>query len=293
MLKEIFEKIEKKKLEKDQKKDIEKAKKDGDIVKFEKGTTLYGLNHKGYEEININDNDTITFNRYKYDNGIFIKDTSEDMFDVEYVFKDGGWIKRSEKPNELKYTLNSDGSMTLPEYNRQVSLLNQKDISNKATYIKGLEKPVMMPSGAKVSYLGIKVLQQEYVLDRVADEITGISVLSDFVLQKCESKEFMTLDKKECTASTVSGLSKDGKWEIKTLKNDTKVLVEYSQEESNIYAIKDSQLYTGWLENKGFEKDPKPNYNFVAMEAIKAETINQLEKKKNDMQEIVNEYTIN
>ncbi len=277
-LKEIYRDIEREKERKKAQWEREKAKKDGKRVKFEKGMKFYEFDRydtdAGYSEILIGENSVITFKEFELRDKNFIEktDSNDDSEDrVEYILRNGNWEQRVDSAT-INYRLDKDGVLTLPSYNMKVFILNQENISK--LYIPLLGDVVSMPEGSKVSYLGFKHLSDEYILNSKMKMESGqvLKTLSEFVGQQCEMKYFTTVDGTECNNNTLGGKTLYGKWGIET-KGDVEILTvkhsAFSNGYSEIYAQLDGTLYRGFIEEKGFEKDPEPNYNNIAIDAIK------------------------
>ena len=271
ILKEIHEKIKKSQDRQKEKEEIDRAKYDGQIFKFEKGMTLFDFDtdygDAEYTEIKLGEDNVLSIKDFEFNGQQFEQDLeSEDDF-KGYKFKDGAWVV-DEDSDELNYRLDDKGVMTLPEIGYEITLLNQKDISGDK------RRSVVMPEGSKISYLKVKQLNDEYELDREVfrgDRTYGS--ISEYINHMCEIKYFTTNAGTSCDENTKEGKSREGKWNIKTLSGDVEVLVQksYYQDdgEANIYASMNGKLYNGWFNPKGVERDPEPYFNKVAMDAIK------------------------
>jgi predicted secreted protein len=280
-LKKVF--IDAKKLEevKKKKEDLKKAKKDGKIKKFTAGTKFYEVDFlKGaYDEITVGKNN-VSFKLFYLDSGAW-NEYVDSHNNVKYVLKNGVW---EEKVDSKSYasTINDDGTLTIEEDNLQVTLLNQKDVSNQKVYIPEIDMYIAMPSGAKTSYLEFKALHDEYRLDHKYYPLVMMSsnddsdrpaiTLDTYISDNCKSGYFKTEDNKVCDATTQKGISYGYKWEIKTV-DGIKILEEHykygSTERTTIYSMVGEDLYEGRYIKAGIQKNPDLEYNEVAMNAIK------------------------
>jgi len=275
IIKDIYKEIRKDEAKKKAAIAQEKAKHDGQNVKFERGMTFfnYDIDHDRarYTEIYLGENDILSVKDFKLKSGAFLEDIS--AYDgrsegKSYLLKEGVWVEdSSDGAQEMKYTLDKEGVLTLSGINREVLMLNQKDLSGKELYIEGTDTFVKMPKGAKESYMGVKILDDAYSL---YESIGKYSSVSEYVAKQCSLEVYAGKDGRTCDADSREGALKHGTWSIKTVEGSTEVLVVGEDE---IYGVVDGQLFRGEVERKGFEKDFEPSYNAVAMDAIKAALI--------------------
>jgi len=279
-LKKVFIDTRKAEDKKAKEEDLKKAQNDGKINKFTAGTKLYDIDsYNGeiiYDEVIVGANSTL-LKEFEFVLGSW-SEMVDDSDGVEYILKDGSWIK-SVYSNDHVSAINADGTLTLKNDNQQVTLLNQKDLSNQKIYIPELDMDVVMPSGAKSTYLGFKALHDEYRLDSKDHRLSTVSLdnsdertltLDTYIADNCKWGNFKTEDGKVCDATTQKGVMYyNQKWEIKTIDGVKILEVHNTRDETSIYSMVKDELYEGIAIKAGIQKGPYLEYNEVAMNAIK------------------------
>ncbi len=264
ILKEVHEKIKEKKEEEKKRRQFKKAKNDGKMVKFEEGMSFFEFypRRNGYEEIKLDDNSLVVKDFFFRDNE-FIEYPTYGNEEKNYVLRNGEWIEEDEEEN-LAYTIDDDGVMTLTDKRYKVTILNQENISAQERY------SVVMPKGSLVSILQIEQLKDEYSLyGKMSNRSGGYSSISDYLKVQCEGGHYKTSDGKSCDENTKEGEVKEGKWSIQTYNGMEMLIENYSNDDdyTAIFAMKGETLHTGGVSYKNIRLE---HYiNDVAMNAYK------------------------
>ncbi len=227
--------------------------------------------------------------------GDFMKiddDNSDDQYQ-EIVLKGGKWTQEEDK-RSWKYTINSDGTLSISDENVKVKLLSEKDLSNQDIFVKELHTFVKMPDGAKRYLIGIEG-KERYSLDKPLKSFYEKSVedsdINGFINRMCQIGILVGMDGKECDATTKQGyiklstnnndatttakqLTPDtiyGKWSVDNIGDEKIINLYYKNRDQHdgneIISAYNGTIYKGWKDKK--TEDIDINYNDIAIDAIK------------------------
>jgi len=321
----VYQHIKRYMAEQKQKEEVRDGKSSDEILPFTPGMTFYMPEKDGYGEIKL-ENELLTFKKYKIqEDGTFAAETPDEEDDTEIIFKDGRWVEINEDaPDQITY--NEDGSINLSTWQEKAYLLKAKDIAGKSKSFPQYGVDVIMPSDAQMYYVKIEKLNDVYSLhEKVTnhnnnEEETPFTSIAEFISTQCGTHWFegdhnggiafagtQTEYGYECNADATEGklvyayegmdinepLKEAGTWEIKTLSDNSQVLIvkptdkkmvtdDEGDIEYPIFVERDGYLYRGDMEPKGIERII-PAYNKSALNAVTTTIINQWENMKNNL----------
>ncbi len=320
----VYQRIKRYIAEQKKKEEIRDGKSSDEILKLTPGMTFYMPEKEGYGKVSLG-NDTLSFQKYKIQqDGTFAAETPDDEDDIEIIFKDGQWVELNEYAPE-KVTFNEDGSINLSNWQEKAYLLKGKDIAGKTKSFPQYNVDVAMPDDAQMYYIKIEKLNDVYTLhEKVTNhnnnEETPFTSIGEFISTQCGTHWFegdhnggiafagtKTEYGYECNAEATEGklvyayegmdinepLKEAGTWEIKTLSDNSRVLVVKPNDkkmitddegdlEYPIFAEKDGYLYRGDMEPKGLERI-MPAYNESALNAVTNTITNAWETIQNNL----------
>ena len=183
----IFEEQQKEKKEK------EDAKNDDKIIKITPPMSLYFQEEAGYGQVTFNENQTMSFKKYKIEDGKFVQEQEGDKR-VEFIYNGQSWQPINE--DEEEFSIDSDGIVHLSQRNEEAYLAHQRDISGWTKTMPRIGLDVSMPEGAKMSFITIKKTDDTYILhDEVEnhhkESKEAYTSISEFIQRQCQTNWFM------------------------------------------------------------------------------------------------------
>jgi hypothetical protein len=308
-LKDLYLRIKKFEARLKSEKERQEAKRENNIVKINPPMSIFTPEDKGYGKVTFNTDNTLTFQKFEVqEDGTFALEQKRSE-DAEFIYNGGVW--QTDNEDSETFRIDASGAIILPKWHEKAYLVNPKDISGDTREIPDLGLDVTMPEGAKMSFIKIEKIDDTYSLHEAVKNYntnSNYSSISEFIKQQCGTSWFMGDDRGglafaptqissdseySCDPQASKGElitaytdnSKEshmgriaGKWEIKQLDGDVKVLIvkpyDLKKFEGHdegvhfpIFAVKDGKLYRGSLEPKGTEH-AFPAFNETAMKAI-------------------------
>ena len=255
-IQKLYNTIEQLLHKKEQKKEQEHAKQNGDIIKVTPPMTIFMPEKEGYGKVTFGSDNILSFQKYNVQqDGTFAPENGDEQ-NNDFVFQDGQWV--AEEDGSEQFTLNTDGSVSLPKWNEKAYLVKAEPIAGKTKKFPQYHTTVSMPDDAEMYFVKIKKLKDTYMIDEAVNKYTPdgnspYTSISDFIENQCGTNWFegdnqgglafagvKTETGYSCDGSAQSGklvlaenkadgtqiVSSDaGTWEIKTLEGDKKVLV--------------------------------------------------------------------
>jgi len=173
-------------------KEKEEAKHDDSVLNFSIPMSLYFQSENGYEEVTLNENNTMTFKEYNLDkDGQFVLNENDH---IDYVYQNKTWKAVSE--NSEEFSIDASGAVILADRNERVTLSKEKNIGLQDITLPDSDVTVTMAEGAKKSFITIEKTADTYSLD---EEVTNYSTedrvaytsISDFIQGQCQTNWFM------------------------------------------------------------------------------------------------------
>ncbi len=122
-----------------------------------------------YSKITFNTDNTLSFQKYTLqDDGTFALQ-SPDTENIEYILIDGQWQQHADNATE-PYTLNADGSISLPTWNEKAYLLEGQNIAGTSVPVSQYQLDVLMPQDAKMYLIKIEKTDDTYRLDNIVED---------------------------------------------------------------------------------------------------------------------------
>jgi len=256
-LKKLYERIEQLQLKKEQKHEMEKAKRSDKIVTITPPMDIFMPEKRGYGKVTFGSDNTLSFQKYKItQDGKFVAETNDEQ-DTDFIFKDGQWVEESD--NGQAYTLDADGGISLPTWNEKAYLVTPEEpIAGQTKKFPQYHISATMPDDAKMYFLKIKKQKDTYMLNNEEQKHTEngsspYTSISDFIKTQCETRWFegdhngglafageQRADGYTCDGSAKKGKlvyaqndangtkvvdSDAGSWEIKTVEGGTEILI--------------------------------------------------------------------
>ena len=311
VLKDLYLRIKKFEAKLKSEKERQEAKRENNIVKINPPMSIFTPEDKGYGKVTFNTDNTLTFQKYEVQqDGTFALRQKRNE-DVEFIYNSGVW--QIDDENSEAFRVDVSGAIILPKWHERAYLVNPKDISGDTRELPDLGLDVNMPEGSKMSFVKIEKLDDTYSLHEVVKNYninsnSNYASIGEFIEKQCGTSWFMGDDRgglafaptqidsdseyscnpKATEGELISAYTDDftgshmgriaGKWEIKQLDGDIKVLIvkpydlkKFERHDEGvhfpIFATKDGKLYRGTLELKG-TKHAFPAFNETAMRAI-------------------------
>ena len=194
----IYEKLQKFLSKKETEREAHKAQMQNKLVTFKPPMTLYFPDEDNqYEEVSFHENNTFSIKQYKAQNGTFVlqKDNEEDL-NNEFILHNGNWIVTSDESAQ-PYKLNTDGTLTITEWNEKVSLFEGKDIAGKTITIPQFHNlSITMPDNAKMYFVKVEKQNDTYRIDEPVKmyrngEETVPTSFAEFIQNQCQTNWFI------------------------------------------------------------------------------------------------------
>jgi hypothetical protein len=133
-----------------------------EVVKITPPLTVYIPEDKGYGSVTFAENSNLLFQEYELqEDGSFSREADEDN-EPDYIFQNGQWVLED---NQERYTLNADGSITLPVWNEKAFLVKGKNLSGQRETFPRFNTSVTFPQNAQMYYIKIEKTDDSYTIN--------------------------------------------------------------------------------------------------------------------------------
>ena len=165
-----------------------------EVVKITPPLTVYIPEDEGYGSVTFAQNGNLLFQEYELqEDGSFAAEAEEDNR-PDYIFQNGKWVLEDE--SQERYSINADGSITLPVWNEKAVLVKGNNIAGTTQTFPRFDTSVTFPQNAQMYYLKIEKTDDSYSIDEPVKDYSAdgekvLTSIPELIQAHCGNSWFM------------------------------------------------------------------------------------------------------
>jgi hypothetical protein len=165
-----------------------------EVVKITPPLTVYIPEDRGYGSVTFAQNGNLLFQEYELqEDGSFAAEADEDNR-PDYIFQNGTWVLEDE--SQESYSINADGSITLPVWNEKAVLVKGKNIAGTTQTFPRFDTSITFSQDAQMYYIKIEKTDNSYSIDEPVKDYSSdgekvLTSIPELIQAHCGNSWFM------------------------------------------------------------------------------------------------------